>query len=159
MSSSSDIFRASTFLGITATLVHSGVSLAASQLVIPSMKHLSAAEATSIFVPFYHRGAQVVVPLALASAAGSATSAYLDPEKRYQYAAAAFLAVLSQPWTIIMMAPINSRLLEIGAERGEEKFAGEAMNLLLKWQTLNAFRSLFAFAGGALALATYSGLL
>ena len=158
MAAQSPLLPTTTLLGITATLVHSGVSLAASQLVIPSITYLPPAEATSVFIPFYHLGARIVVPLAAISGISLGVSSHLTSEKRYGYATAAGLAIASIPWTLTVMMPTNTRLVEIGSKRGEEKFAGEALQLLGRWSLFNAFRASAAFVGGVVGLVTYAGL-
>ena len=79
-------------------------------------------------------------------------------QESYGLEAAAVLAAASIPWTLIVMLPTNTRLVEIGNKRGEEKFAGEVLQLLGKWSMYNAFRASAAFAGGVVGLATYAGL-
>ena len=112
-----------------------------------------------MFIPFYHLGARIVVPLAVISGISTGISAYLIPEKRHGYATAAVLALASIPWTLVVMMPTNSRLVEIGSKRGEEKFAGEVLQLLGRWSLLNAFRASAAFAGGVVGLVTYAELI
>ena len=112
-----------------------------------------------MFTPFYHLGARVVVPLAAISGISTGISAYLIPEKRHGYATAAVLTLASIPWTLVVLMPTNSRLVEIGSKRGEEKFAGEVLQLLGRWSLLNAFRALAAFAGGVVGLVTYAELI
>ena len=100
-----------------------------------------------------------MVPLAAISGISIGISAYLAPEKRYAYATAAVLAIASIPWTLVVMMPTNTRLVEIGNKRGEERFAGEVLQLLGRWSLFNSFRETVAFAGGVVGLGTYAGLI
>jgi hypothetical protein len=101
------LLRTTTSLGISASLVLSGIGLGTSHITLPFLYPLPPSTSTPLFTQLYHRDAATIVPLGLFSAFCLGASAYLDLEKRTAYAIAG-LATLSQLlWTLVVMMGIN----------------------------------------------------
>lgn len=180
MASPSLLRTTTAVLGITSTLVLSGINIGTSLLFVP---HLYAITTTTtnnpeeplpsarIFDGLYHTGAKAVVPLAAAgilsfaglaaasshhlsghlTTAAAAAAAAAPPT--LQLAVAAGLVASTLVWTRVVVMPVNNRL--VGLARGRAKGSderGEVAALLRRWERMNYVRGFVALAAGVLAL-------
>lgn len=182
MSTSLSAVRTGTaVLGITSTLVLSGIHIGTSLLFVPHLRATTTRPTATadnpaepipsarIFDGLYTDGAKTVVPLAatgILSFAGLAASSwanskhYLSPSLSVRAAApavplalAAGLVASTLVWTGIVVMPINNRL--VGLARGTAKGSderGEVAALLRRWGRVNYVRGFAALAAGVLAL-------
>jgi hypothetical protein len=146
-------------LGLSSSLILSGINFGASHLTIPLLYNLPVPTSTRLFSSLYHRGAITLVPLTLFSGLNFGTLAYLIPSQRLTYAIAGASTLSALAWTQIVIAPTNKRLCEV-SEMGDvetEKVKGEEVDeLLRRWKWMNFVRSGLALAGG---LVGFSALL
>ena len=146
-------------LGLTSTLILSGVNFGASHLTVPLLYGLPVATSTRAFSSLYHRGAVALVPMTLFSALNFGALAYLMPTQRVIYAVAGATTASALAWTQLVMMATNKRLCDV-SEMGEVEMekvkADEVDGLLGSWQWMNFVRSGLALAGG---LVGFSALL
>ncbi|KAL8797631.1 MAG: hypothetical protein Q9182_007167 [Xanthomendoza sp. 2 TL-2023] len=139
------------FLGLTSTLVLSGINIGASILTLPILYTRPTAISTPIFNELYLRGAATLVPLGIFSAACSAFVAYnLPSSQRNLWTVAAVSTFAQTPWTLFVMMRTNNRLNAIAASKVEQEKASkdEVVGLLRRWAWLNAARGMLAMFGG-----------
>jgi hypothetical protein len=141
-------------LGVTASLILSGIATGSSLLTLPILYRLPSATAVDIWSEFFNRGFAIIVPLNIAGTAGLATAAYLDESKRKALATAAVLVVGTLAWTSIVMAGGINRLLLLNGNAAELQRAGssEVVDLLKAWSWQNGVRAVMYTAGGLLGL-------
>lgn len=170
-----DLRGTTAVLGITSTLVLSGIHIATSLLFVPRMSTLPLATSTALFDRLYHDGVQVVLPLAglaiasfgylaatppyhsarPASSSSSSTSTsvvlHVPP-----LAVAAGLVVSTLVWTRVVVMPVNDQLLGMARDARRREDAGPAVveTLLRKWRWMNYVRGFVALGAGVLALTT-----
>lgn len=144
------LLRSTQLLGLTTSLVCSGVNFCASYLTIPLLTGLPTATSTKAFASLYKRGIPVLVPLAIISGLSSAVLAYWTPEQRTLYALAGAATCAPLPWTQLVMMSTNMRLVGLSEEERErEKVStGEVDDLLRSWQWKNYVRAGLALTGG-----------
>lgn len=161
-----DIRGTTAVLGITSTLVLSGINIATSLLFVPRMYPLPIATSTAIFDKLYHNGAQVVVPLAGVGITSFAFLSYYDAYYRHHRQAispggsstalgvAAGLVVCTLAWTKLLVMPVNDQLLGMAHDAHSREEAGPAVvqALLRKWKWMNYVRGFVALGAGVLAL-------
>ena len=98
------------------------------------------------------------MPLALVSAASSATLAYLVPARRVLFAVAGASTVGTLVWTRAAMMGTISSLLGLAGEgegegkKGEKVDAAEVEMLLRRWKWMNVVRAGFGLVGGLVGL-------
>lgn len=157
-------------LGITSTLVLSGLSIATSLLFVPRMYPLPLATSTALFDKLYHNGVQVCVPLTVVAAAalgylghhsyhyhGASSSYHQYDHRGLSVAAALVLSTLA--WTGLVVMPVNNRLLDMAHDAHKREEAGPAVveALLRKWKWMNYVRGFVALGAGVLALTAVVG--
>jgi hypothetical protein len=143
------------FLSIPTAFMMTGFSIAASQSTLPLIYDQPASVSLKIFKGVYHRGAVMVVPGAIISAAATAYLAYKYPAQRTALGSAAAVTLSWLPFTLLIMSGGINRLLEIGGNAVEMEKAersGEVLKLLKAWTFQNAVRGSLAFIGGSIAL-------
>lgn len=160
-----DIRGTTAVLGITSTLVLSGINIATSLLFVPRMYTLPIATSTSLFDKLYHNGAKVLVPLASVAVTSfgylgydaSSSSHHLHHEHRGRSTAlsvAAALVLSTLAWTKLVVMPVNDHLLGMAHDAHLREEAGPAVveGLLRKWKWMNYVRGFVALGAGVLAL-------
>jgi hypothetical protein len=137
-------------LGLTTSLVLSGVNIGTSYLVLPILYTRPTSITTPIFSELYFKGAVTLVPLGIFSAACSALVAYLEPSQRNLWAFAAVATISQTPWTVFVMMKTNNRLNALAASEKEQEKASdeEVVGLLKQWTWMNFVRGSLALAGG-----------
>lgn len=157
-----DIRGTTAVLGITSTLVLSGINIATSLLFVPRMYPLPIATSTAIFDKLYHNGAQVVVPLAGVGITSLAFLSY-DGYQRHNNSGhggstalgvAAGLVVGTLAWTKLIVMPVSNQLIGMAHDAQRREDAGPAVveALLRKWKWMNYVRGFVALGAGVLAL-------
>ncbi|KAJ4389531.1 hypothetical protein N0V93_007001 [Gnomoniopsis smithogilvyi] len=114
-------------LGITSTLLLSGINIGTSLLFVPHLYTLPIETSIRIFDSLYHDGAKVVVPLAATSILSYTYLAYYHAptaEQRTELALAAGLVVSTLAWTQLVVMPVNNRLVSIARKGGSGKVGG-----------------------------------
>lgn len=140
-------------VGITAALFMSGIYFGTSAIAIRPLLALPTHEVTRIFADLYYTGARFVVPLALASAAITGTSAYLIPEARTEYSISTASTLGTLIFTGVFMLSGINRLLTLGKMgKGEAVSREEVLALMREWQMRNFVRAGLAFAGGVFGI-------
>ena len=148
-----DVIKSLQTLSITSALSLSGVYLANSTLVLPCLYDLPHATSTAVFNQFYHRGAALVVPMSIISGLAAGAVAYLLPEQRMLHALAAGSVLMVGPWTALVLASTNNRLIEMSTNATlREKAGGEVLGLLRYWYAMNFARVGFAGVAGVVVL-------
>ena len=152
--SSFDIIRTTSSLGLSSSLILSGMYFSSSQLTLPILYRLPDATSTDIFQELYYRGAATVVPLCAFSTLSSGAAAYYDSMRRRGFVSAAVLTFASMPWTLLVMKSGIDRLLKLHESSVEREKAekGEVERLLRTWKWMNVVRGAFCAAGGAVGL-------
>lgn len=143
---------AAAVLGITSTLLLSGLNLGTSLLLIPHLPTLPVETSTPIFDAVYHTGAKAVVPLAATSVLSFGFLAYEVPAQRGSLAGAAGLVASTLIWTATVVMPVNTRLVNIARGQGKQGGKGEVEGLLRSWEWMNYVRGFMALGAGVLAL-------
>lgn len=146
--------RTAQALGITASLISSGVYLASSALAITPLLPLPINESTRIFASIYDVGKQLQVPLAATAVLGNAFAAYLT-ESAVEFGTAAALSAGAIGFTVAYMMPGIQRLLSVSELDGSKIQAvqkHEVVHLLVSWQKQNYVRVVMALVAGALGL-------
>ncbi|KAL8945672.1 MAG: hypothetical protein Q9183_008020 [Haloplaca sp. 2 TL-2023] len=141
-------------LGLTSTLILSGINFGASLLTLPILYTRDPSISTPIFHELYTRGAVSLVPLGIFSAACSALTAYLVPSQRQLWATAAVATASQTPWTLLVMKGTNDRLNGIAGDKVEQQKVDkeEVVGLLKSWTWMNVGRGLLALGGGMAGL-------
>jgi hypothetical protein len=142
--------RTAQVLGLTTSILLSGVNIGTSFLVLPILYTRPTSITTPIFSELYTKGAITLVPLGIFSASCSALIAYLDPSQRNLWAFAAVATASQTPWTVLVMMKTNNRLNAIAASEKEQEKASdqEVVALLKQWTWMNFVRGGLALAGG-----------
>ena len=141
-------------LGITSSLLLSGIYAGSSLLNMPILYRLPSETGLDIWSEFFYRGFATVVPLAVSGTFGLATAAYLMPSKRKTLATGSVLVISTLAWTSLLMKGGIDRLLllnESGAELQMAK-SGEVLALLKTWTWQNMVRSVLAGLGGVVGI-------
>lgn len=146
--------RTAQVLGLTCSLVLSGVNIGSSVLTVPILYTRPISISTPIFEEFYTRGAVTLVPLGIFSASCSGLVAYLLPSQRNLWAIAAAATAAQTPWTLLVMMRTNTRLNTIAASKDEQEKTSkeEVVGLLRQWAWMNIVRGLLAIVGGLVGL-------
>ncbi|KAL8797822.1 MAG: hypothetical protein Q9195_000174 [Heterodermia aff. obscurata] len=141
-------------LGLTTSLLLSGINLGTSLLTMPTLYHLPPSTSTPIFRQLYVSGAATLVPLGIFSASCSAVAAYLHPSQRPLLGSAALATGLQTPWTLLLMMGTNDRLSAIAGSGVEQEKVErrEVEGLLKKWTWMNGVRGMMALVGGLAGL-------
>jgi hypothetical protein len=158
---STSALRTTSVLGFTSSLFLSGIYFCSTEIGLPLLYNLPIATSTSGFSKLYYGGSKVVAPIVAISSISLGTAAYLNAQKRVQYASAAALVFSALPWTRTVMWGGIQRLLTISTDaRLQEKVGvAEVEMLLTQWGRLNLCRAGFAAAAGIIGLLTEYGAL
>lgn len=151
-----DAATTATAVGITSSLLCSGVFFSSSWMVVPMLYDRAIPVSTSIFSEFYYRGLATVAPLSAIAAVGFGTAAYFNPARRNELAVAAALSLTPLVWTrFAMQTTIETLLKASDSVVEQEKLGGqEVVRLLKQWVLMNYVR-VFALGGaGATGLWT-----
>ncbi|GAB7350602.1 hypothetical protein MBLNU459_g1171t1 [Dothideomycetes sp. NU459] len=142
--------RTAQVLGLTSSILLSGVNIGSSILTVPILYTRPASVSTPIFHEFFARGKATLVPLGFFAGACSALVAYLLPPQRRLWTVAAVATLSQTPWTVLAMMSTNNRLIAIAGSKAEQDRASkdEVVSLLRKWAWMNAVRGLLALVGG-----------
>jgi hypothetical protein len=137
-------------VGITSSLLLSGIYAGSSLLTMPILYRLPSATALDFWAEFFNRGFVTVVPLAVAGTVTFATTAYLEPEKRRESIAASVFVISTLAWTQLTMMGGIDRLLQLNNSSAEltKAGSGEVLALLQTWTWKNTVRSVLAGLGG-----------
>ena len=121
-----DAVTVARFLSIPTTFLMTGYSISASQSTLPIIYDQPASVSLKVFEGVYKKGAILVVPGAILSATAMAYLAYVYPEQRKTYGAAAAVTLTWLPFTTLFMFKGINRLLEIGASSVETQKAEQS---------------------------------
>ncbi|KAL8868933.1 MAG: hypothetical protein Q9174_004654 [Haloplaca sp. 1 TL-2023] len=148
------LVRTTQTLGLTSTLILSGINFGASLLTLPILYTRNPSISTPIFHELYTRGAVSLVPFGIFSATCSALTAYLLPSQRQLCATAAIATASQTPWTLLVMKGTNDRLNGIAGDKLEQEKVDrdEVVGLLKSWTWMNVGRGLLALGGGMVGL-------
>lgn len=137
-------------LGLTSTLILSGINFGASHLTIPLLYNLPIPISSRAFSSLYHRGAMTVVPITLFAGLNFGALAYLIPAQRITYAVAGIVPLSALAWTQLVMMGTNQRLCgfaEMGEAEREKVSVQEVDELLARWRWMNFVRAGLAAVG------------
>lgn len=152
--------RTAQAVGLTATFFLSGVTFAASHLMIHNLYPLPTAAAATVFADLYRNGARVVIPLALGSAVSWSIAAYMSPKSRTEHSIAVAGTLGTMVFTRVVMMGVNNQLMEI-SRMGEEGMkvvrTEDSVELLKRWKGMNLVRSGLAFVSGCAGLVAIMG--
>ncbi len=98
------------------------------------------------FAPSYKRATVMQVSLALAGLVVGLAAAFVDSDLRLALASVLLVAVV--PFTLIVILPVNKRLMDPSLDSG----SGEAVELLTRWGRLHAVRTALSLASFVLFL-------
>lgn len=137
-------------IGLTSSLLCSGVNLCASHLTIPLLFGLPITTCTKAFASLYKRGIPVVAPLVIVSGLANAALAYWDPRERTFYAMAGLSTFATLRWTQLVMMSTKMRLVRFNEdERERDKVShGEMDGMLRSWQWMALVRAGMSLVGG-----------
>lgn len=150
-----DFIATAKLISIPTAFLLSGYMTSASQNSVPLLYNQPASVSTRIFDGVYHRGAALVIPGSIISAAASAYLAYVLPSQRTLHVANAALTVGVLPFTAAVMMKGIHRLMDVSKDATEQEKAGqsgEVLRLLKAWDAQNAVRAAMCFAGGIAGL-------
>ncbi|OIW35449.1 DUF1772-domain-containing protein [Coniochaeta ligniaria NRRL 30616] len=160
MAQAETLLRATSLVAVTSAIWQSGIHFSNSQLVLPILYRQPVGVSTAVFAELFRRGTNAIVPLMAITALATGTSAYLDPQKRMQYAASGLLTLSILPWTIFVMMGVIQQLITIAEDpKIQEKTSHAAVEGLLRsWTWMNFVRAGLSLAGGLVALVQVAGL-
>lgn len=146
--------RTAQALGLTSSILLSGINIGSSLLTVPILYTRPTSISTPFFKEFYTRGAATLVPLIIFSGSCSALVAYLLPSQRKLWAIAAAATLAQLPWTILGMMETNTRLNTIAASKTEQEKVSqeEVVGLLRQWAWMNVVRGSLALVGGSVGV-------
>lgn len=159
MAQAETILSVTSAVAVTSSIWLSGIYFSNSQLVLPILYRRPVGISSTIFAELFQRGTNTIVPLMVVSALASGASAYLDPQKRVQYAVSGLVTLSTLPWTIFVMMGVIQRLIAIAEDpRLLEKTDQTAVEGLLRsWTWMNFVRAGLSLAGGLGALVQFAG--
>lgn len=160
MAQAETILRATSVVAVTSSIWLSGIYFSNSHLVLPILYRQPVGVSSTIFAELFKRGTNTIVPLMAISTLATGTAAYLDPQRRMQYAIAGIVTLSTLPWTIFVMMRVIQQLITIAEDpKVQEKKADAAVEELLRsWTRMNYVRSALSLAGGLIALVQVAGL-
>jgi len=153
---SAQAIQAAQVVSITTSLISAGYSYGFSQNAVPQLYSHAPSFSTPVFKGVFLDGANTIVPLALVSTSASAFLAYALPAQRSLWLVAGVAALLSAPWTRIVMYPGIQRLIHISENAKEQEKAEQTLEhrqLLKAWVAQNYARATFFLISGATGLA------
>ena len=141
------------FLSAPTAFLLCGYGLGFSQNSVPLLYNQPASVSAPILEGIYYQGAKIVAPGAILAATSFGYLAYhaRTREERNLYVAAGLMVFSTQPWTLLVMRPGISRLIEIGRSAAESQKADqtrEAVQLLKGWVWQNWVRAVLTFSSG-----------
>lgn len=145
-------------LGISSSLLVSGLHFGASLLTMPSFYKLPADTSTQLFSQFYQRSTRITAPLTAFATAMFGLSAYFFAGERYglqiALAHAAGLTFSTFLWTRLVMMRVNRALLGTfdGLKLTDEVDQAEVELLLRRWKRMNLLRGCLTTGGGLVGL-------
>lgn len=143
----------STFL--STSFIIGGYSLAGSQQVVPLLFDGPPQSSTPIFKRYFFRGAPIVPPGSLLSTAAAVYLAYIVPSQRRLWLTALIASFLNSPWTLGVMLPGITRLIQISEDREVQSKSEQTLEhrqLLKKWVAQNYVRSVLFLTSGFVGL-------
>jgi len=145
-------------VGPISSLLLTTINFTSTNLFIPLLLPLAPRISAPLWAGVYHRGRQIVVPLATFSSIACFTSAYmlrsssssstLKPspliDARSSLVVNGIMTLGNMAWTAAFMLGINARLCEL-ADGGEKVLAkagsGEVSDLIARWGWMNMVRA------------------
>lgn len=149
-------------LGISSSLIVSGIHFSSSFLTVPILSALPADTSTQIFAKFYQHSAKIVAPLTAFSTTMFGLSAYffIGAGRGFNIALghAAGLAFATFVWTRLVMMGVTRALLvnSDGVKLTDGVDQAEVERLMRKWKWMNVPRGCLIFGGGLIGLAVLS---
>lgn len=145
-------------LGISSSLLVSGIHFSSSLLTVPLLYKLSADTSTQVFSKFYQRNAKIAAPLTAFSTTMFGLSAYFFSRGGHGFnialGHAAGLTFATFLWTRLVMMRVTRVLLD--NSHGVKLTGGvdqaEVERLLRRWKWMNISRGCFIFGGGLVGL-------
>jgi hypothetical protein len=173
LTSSTALLHTTQLISLTTSIFLSGINFGASHLLAPVLHRLDAQTvAPAALAALYHRGARLVIPLAILSTTAAAfTAAQSSGRERTRWIIVAIATFASLPFSRILMKetkPAMSRWVDDDVKDAEERTALNVGELSLddevnkedmsrqlrRWRRLNLFRSTLALVGGLVAAST-----
>ncbi|ETS79329.1 hypothetical protein PFICI_09182 [Pestalotiopsis fici W106-1] len=173
LTSSSALLHTTQLISLTTSIFLSGINFGASHLFVPVLHHLDAQTvAPAALAALYHRGARLVIPLAILSTTAAAlTAAQSSGRDRTRWIIAAGATLASLPFSRIVMRetkPVmvsrwtdddvkdaeESTALHVGESSLDDADKEAVSRQLRRWRRLNLFRSTLALVGGLVAATT-----
>jgi hypothetical protein len=129
------------------------VAFASAAVYVSTVEHparisLPVSAALSQWKPAYKRGAIMQASLAALGSLAAFGAGYLSGDWRWWVAGAALLA--NWPYTLIVIKPVNDRLLQTPPESADEA----THTLLRRWSNLHATRTLLGAAAAVIMIWT-----
>lgn len=159
---SSPLGNISLVLGISSSLLVSGVHFSSSLLTVPLLYSLPADTSTQVFSEFYRSSAKITAPLTAFSTTMLGLSAYffVGAGQWFNIALghAAGLTFAAFFWKRLVMMGVTRVLLDnsAGVKLTDGVDQAEVERLLRRWKWMNLCRGCFIFGGGLVGLVVLS---
>lgn len=145
-------------LGISSSLLVSGIHFSSSLLTVPLLYKLPADTSVQGFSKFYRSSAKIAAPLTAFSTTMLGLSAYFLAGSRQWFnialGHAAGLTFAAFFWKRLVMKGVTGVLLDnsAGVKLTDEVDQAEVERLLRRWKWMNLVRGCFIFGGGLVGL-------
>lgn len=136
------------FVAVLATTLFAGAAIYINIAEHPARMEGGTAIAVAVFAPSYRRAAVMQAALALTAAASGLGAWLMGATVAWLIGALLIFAVV--PFTLIVIAPTNHKLLDPAVDRTSDKVA----TLLRRWGKLHAVRSILGLASSIVFLAS-----
>lgn len=149
-------------LGITSSLLVSGIHFGSSLLTVPLLYTLSADTSTQLFSKFYRYSAKIAAPLTAFSTTMFGLSAYFSVGAVHGFnialGHAAGLTFAAFFWTRLVMMGVTRALLDNsdGVKLTDGVDQAEVERLLKRWKWMNISKGCLIFGGGLIGLVVLS---
>lgn len=160
--SPSALGNAALILGVSSSLLVSGIHFSSSLLTVPLLYKLSADTSVQVFSKFYQRNVKIAAPLTAFSTTMFGLSAYFFVGAGHGFnialGHAAGLTFAAFLWTRLVMMGVTRVLLDNsdGVKLTDVVDQAEVERLLKRWKWMNIFRGCFVFGGGLVGLVVLS---
>lgn len=154
--------NAALIVGISSSLLVSGIHFSASLITVPLLYNLPADTSTQIFARFYQRSAHIAAPLAAFSTTlfGLSACFFAGGGHGFNIALghAAGLTFATFFWTRLIMMRVTRVLLENsdGVKLTDGVDQADVDRLLRRWTWLNIFKGCLTLSGALIALVVLS---
>lgn len=136
------------FVAILSCAVFAGAAIYITFVEHPARMQCDTLTAASVWAPSYHRATLMQAPLAVLSCLAGVVVWWSSGAAIWLVGALLIGSVV--PFTLIIIKPVNTRLLT----QGRDLASAETRTLLEQWGRLHAVRSALSFAASLIFLAT-----